>query len=81
MKRTILSFILITVVILGVTSAPAKAQGKPPADDFSSEVASSWFELLYDIVKSERTTPPPASRFCAHSVQHQAAGDELRESL
>jgi hypothetical protein len=37
-------------------------QGKPSADDFPSDVASSWFELLYDVVKAERTTPPPASR-------------------
>ena|SRR2546427_4923 len=35
---------------------------KPAADDFSSEVASAWFELLYDVVKAERTTPPVASR-------------------
>jgi membrane-associated phospholipid phosphatase len=27
-----------------------------------SDVASSWFELLYDIVKAERTTPPLAAR-------------------
>jgi membrane-associated phospholipid phosphatase len=32
------------------------------ADDFSSDVASTWFELLYDIVKAERTAPPQASR-------------------
>jgi hypothetical protein len=27
-----------------------------------SEVASSWFELLYDVMKAERTTPPQAAR-------------------
>ena len=27
-----------------------------------SQVAESWFELLYDIVRSERATPPPAAR-------------------
>jgi membrane-associated phospholipid phosphatase len=32
------------------------------ADKFPSEVASTWFEQLYDVVKEERTTPPPASR-------------------
>ena len=32
------------------------------ADLFSSTVAWTWFEQLYDTVKAERTTPPPASR-------------------
>jgi hypothetical protein len=32
------------------------------ADEVSSEVASTWFELLYDVVKAERTAPPQASR-------------------
>jgi membrane-associated phospholipid phosphatase len=32
------------------------------ADEVSSHVASTWFELLYDIVKAERTAPPQASR-------------------
>lgn len=36
-------------------------QSKNP-NRFESEVAASWFELLYDIVKAERTSPPPASR-------------------
>jgi PAP2 superfamily protein len=37
-------------------------ENKKPSDDFSSVVASSWFELLYDVVKAERTPPPQASR-------------------
>jgi PAP2 superfamily len=32
------------------------------ADQFSSDVAFTWFEQLYDIVKAEETTPPPAAR-------------------
>lgn len=32
------------------------------ADEFSSGVASTWFELLYDIVKAEKIAPPQASR-------------------
>ena len=31
-------------------------------DEFPSVVASTWLELLYDVVKAEKTTPPAASR-------------------
>ncbi len=37
-------------------------QSKKSADRFPSDVASTWFEELYDVVKAETTTPPPASR-------------------
>jgi len=37
-------------------------QGKKPADAYPSDVASSWFDTLYDVVKTEKTPPPPASR-------------------
>jgi PAP2 superfamily len=35
---------------------------KQKADKVPSDVASTWFDLLYDVVKAERTTPPAASR-------------------
>jgi hypothetical protein len=35
---------------------------RKPADLYPSDVAWRWFELLYDVVKTEKTTPPPASR-------------------
>jgi membrane-associated phospholipid phosphatase len=35
---------------------------KGPADRAASTVASTWFDTLYDVVKSEATAPPPASR-------------------
>src|SRR5215813_5699747 len=31
-------------------------------DRFNSEVASVWFDTLYDLVKTEQITPPVASR-------------------
>jgi hypothetical protein len=37
-------------------------KSQEPADEFPSDVASAWFEALYDIVKAEETTPPPAAR-------------------
>jgi hypothetical protein len=31
-------------------------------DEAPSDVAVAWFDLLYDLVKAEQVTPPPASR-------------------
>lgn len=63
MRRVILSLILLVTWPLIASSALANAaQIKASANDSPSEVASAWFELLYDVVRGERTTPPPASR-------------------
>ena len=37
-------------------------QRREPADDSPSDVASVWFDTLYEVVKSEATAPPPAAR-------------------
>jgi hypothetical protein len=37
-------------------------QSKKPADDFQPDVASVWFDTLYEVIKSESTAPPLASR-------------------
>jgi len=62
MGRTLLTLLLVTISLLHNPTQVSAAPNKPPADEYSSEVASTWFELLYDVVKAERTTPPPASR-------------------
>jgi PAP2 superfamily len=63
MGRILLTVLLVTSISLfSNTTAVTAAPNKPPADQYSSEVASTWFELLYDVVKAERTTPPPAAR-------------------
>jgi hypothetical protein len=49
------------VLLCASTWAAAQTHGTP-ADRTSPEVAWTWFEQLYDIVKAEKTTPPPASR-------------------
>lgn len=62
MRKSALSVILLASLLLIWPGTPTiAAQGKS-ADSFSSEVASSWFELLYDVVKAERSAPPQASR-------------------
>ncbi|PYT07311.1 MAG: hypothetical protein DMF60_07405, partial [Acidobacteria bacterium] len=64
MGRRTLPLVLIASLLSVNTAVLADVEitKKPASDDFSSEVASAWFELLYDVVKAERTTPPVASR-------------------
>ncbi|MEK6284247.1 MAG: vanadium-dependent haloperoxidase [Acidobacteriota bacterium] len=64
MLRRILPLTLIVSLLFVNTGAFAQVEStkKISADDYPSEVASAWFELLYDVVKAERTTPPAASR-------------------
>ena len=63
MRRVILSPILIASLLLVNSLALADTlRSSKSADRFSSEVASRWFELLYDVVKAERLSPPAASR-------------------
>jgi len=86
MQRTRLS-IAVTVAVLLVNSwtrADLK-QSLKPGDDFPSAVASSWFELLYDVVKTERTPPPQASRIYGITAvalyESIVAGTEQNRSL
>lgn len=64
MQARLLPLILITSLLL--IGSPASAQvyeiSKRTADKLPSEVASTWFETLYDVVKTEKTAPPVASR-------------------
>jgi membrane-associated phospholipid phosphatase len=55
---------LLAVVPLLVALWPGAGAGHHPQapDDLPSEVASVWFDQLYDLVKAEQITPPPASR-------------------
>ena len=55
---------LLAVVPLLVALWPGAGAGHHPQapDDLPSEVAFVWFDQLYDLVKAEQITPPPASR-------------------
>jgi len=86
MRRTILSLILIaSSLFFYSTGWTITAKSDKSTDDFPSEVASSWFELLYDVVKAERTTPPPASRIYGITAvalyESIVAGTERNQSL
>jgi hypothetical protein len=76
MSRRAVMRILAAGPLLSATIAwAALDQSKKAADAYSSDVASTWFDTLYDIVKTERTAPPPASRI------YGIAGVALYESV
>jgi PAP2 superfamily protein len=60
-KRVVL---VLAIVPLLMALGPGAGAGDPShaCDDVPSEVAFVWFDQLYDLVKTERITPPPASR-------------------
>jgi hypothetical protein len=67
---------------LGLTAAGLQALGfacstsdEQTADELPSDVASTWFEQIYDVVKAEGTPPPQASRV------YGIAGVALYESV
>jgi hypothetical protein len=63
MRSRTLSLTLTAALLLMSSWAWADLdQSKKSADEFPSDVASTWFEELYDVVKAEKTTPPAASR-------------------
>ena len=64
MRRCILRNASFAILLLIVNSSAfaEREDHKEFGDDFPSVVASTWLELLYDVVKAEKTTPPTASR-------------------
>jgi hypothetical protein len=53
---------LLALVLASGPLAAVTDDEQPRRNHFSSEVAWTWFDKLYDVVKSEATPPPPASR-------------------
>ena len=72
MLRSAIILACLSSVAILPGEAAQRAQQAPPSsaidrsradvDDFPSTIATDWFELLYDVVRTEKTTPPPASR-------------------
>jgi PAP2 superfamily len=61
MRRRLLDFTLLIALMLVVPSAWADTR-PAPADDEPSDVATVWFDTLYDVVKSEAAGFPVAAR-------------------
>ena len=62
MTRHVVLYALAASLIVTPAVWAGLDQSKKPADAYPSEVASSWFDALYDVVKAEKTPPPPAAR-------------------
>jgi hypothetical protein len=64
MRRNMLFLVVLTITQFFVNSLAFAGPGQRHkfSDELPSEIASTWFELLYDVVKTERTPPPSASR-------------------
>ncbi len=62
MRRATLSVVVVVALLVLAPAVWADKKVKNLSDSYTSEVASVWFDTLYDVVKSERTAPPPASR-------------------
>jgi membrane-associated phospholipid phosphatase len=61
MRRRLVEVPLMIALMLVVPSARAATRPQP-VDDESSDVATVWFDTLYDVVTSEATGYPAASR-------------------
>ncbi len=86
MRRRTLPLTLTAALLLVSSWAWADLdQSKKSADQFPSDVASTWFEELYNIVKAEKTTPTPASRIYGITAvalyESIVAGREKHRSL
>lgn len=53
---------MVAALLVLAPAAWADKKEKNPADAYPSDVASVWFDKLYDVIKSEATAPPVASR-------------------
>jgi hypothetical protein len=63
MKRRTMRLCLVILFLLLASSTWEKERNNPKAtDDFPSDVASVWFDLLYDVIKTEQSSPPVAAR-------------------
>lgn len=86
MRRRTLQLTLTVALLLVNSWARADLdQSKKSADKFPSDVASTWFEELYNVVKAEKTTPPAASRIYGITAvalyESIVAGTEKNRSL
>lgn len=53
---------VVAALLVIAPAAGAHEKHKKLTDKYPSDVASAWFDTLYEVVKSEATPPPPASR-------------------
>src|ERR1051326_2220579 len=83
--RTVLLTLTAALLLVNHRAWADLDQGKKPADRCTSHVASTGFEQRYEVVKAERTAPPPASRIYGITAialyESIVAGTEENRSL
>jgi membrane-associated phospholipid phosphatase len=79
------------ILLLAPWSGAGEVHKPSPPDVFRADVAVAWFDLLYDVVKTERVSPPQASRLYGiaavalyealvpGSLDHQSLAGQLNE--
>jgi hypothetical protein len=67
-RRTVGLLLAVGLVLVTLSIWAELDQSKKLVDDFPSDVASVWFDTLYDVIKSEVTAPPLASRIYSISA-------------
>jgi membrane-associated phospholipid phosphatase len=77
--------LMVTLLLINAWAEAGWNRSKHLADRFPSDVASTWFEQLYDLVKAEKTTPTAASRIYGITAvalyESIVAGTEHNRSL
>jgi membrane-associated phospholipid phosphatase len=59
-RRTVALLLALGLLLVALSTRADKS--KEPADNYPSDVASVWFDEVYEVVKSEATAPPLGSR-------------------
>jgi hypothetical protein len=77
-KRVVLLLAVVSLLIALWRGAGGGHQPQGP-DDVPSEVASVWFDQLYDLVKTERITAPPCLPDLWPGGRHPLRGDGARQ--
>jgi hypothetical protein len=90
-RRSVSVGLVTTFLLLSSWVSTSETRESQPPDRFNSEVASVWFDTLYDLVKTEQITPPVASRIYGvvavalyeaivpGSLQHRSLVGQLNE--
>jgi PAP2 superfamily len=90
-RRRVSVGLVTTFLLLSSWVSTGETRASQPPERFNSEVASVWFDTLYDLVKTEQITPPVASRIYGivavalyeaivpGSVQHRSLVGQLNE--
>ena len=61
MRLSSLPALAVALALLAGCAEPRRERLSPPAAGFEATVARAWFDLLYDLTRDEKLSPPVAS--------------------